>query len=83
MLFETIKKVHERPLPERRRVAFWVALFLTLCIAVIWVLTLVLSSSTAPKTSDTTPPSPFENVWEGISEGFDSIKKYLPESSGE
>lgn len=83
MLFETIKKVHERPLPERRRLAFWVSLFLTLCIAVVWVLTLILSSSAPSETPDTAPPSPFENVWEGISEGFGSFKKHLPESSGE
>lgn len=80
MLFETIKKIHERPLPDRRRIAFWWAFSITCFIALVWLVTLLLSSpdQTAPSNA---PVSPFESVWGGVSEGFNSFKKFLPEDA--
>ena len=84
MLFETIHKVQERPLPERRRIAFWTAFLLTLFIVLIWGLTLLIrSSQSSPDTQKQEAPSPFENMWDGVREGFESFKEYLPKEGTE
>lgn len=79
MLFETLHKIHERPLSERRRIAFWLAFLLTLLIAVVWGLTILIRTSGKPADVQAIKaPSPFENLWEGLGEGFASFKKYFP-----
>lgn len=84
MLFELIHKIHERPLHERRRIAFWSALVITLCIVAVWGITLLIrSANTEESPASTKPISPFESVWGNFQEGFDAFKQYLPGESTE
>lgn len=77
MLFQIIRNIQNRPLPERRRLAFWIALLLTVVVAFLWVVTLLLADA-PPAVTDATP-GPFGALYENLSEGFtaakDAIKK--------
>ncbi len=80
MLFNLILKLQQKPLPERRRIAVWLAFALTLLIAGIWLLTALLTSSSVSSNVQKTPkaPSPLETFWGGLKDSFSGVQKYLP-----
>ncbi|MEK7606140.1 MAG: hypothetical protein AAB458_00895 [Patescibacteria group bacterium] len=79
MLFQTLRKIHERPLHERRRIAFLTALSLTFFVALLWFVTLAVRSDREPtQPTQPTTQSPFESLRKGFGEGFEALKNLFP-----
>jgi len=77
-MFGLIEHIQQKPISERRRIAFWTALFATLVIAALWLITTVLTAGT-PETSPTAKaPGPLSTLFDGVADGLSSLKNSLP-----
>lgn len=76
-MFRLIATIQQKPLHERRRFAFWAAFSVTALIALVWVVTLLMTGSGAAAET-AAAKTPFSAFFDSISEGFSVLRDALP-----
>lgn len=74
-MFRLIKRIHEKPEPARRRIAFGIALAITLIIFLVWLSTLPakLRNSQHASNPRSEAASPIETLKESVGSLFGAL----------